>query len=205
MKFLRRITREEINLLSEINQITQIEETKRKEMCNKIISNLEEKFHNDPIAFENHNGRIIIYSTEAKKIEEAKNYLQSNFHQEFIPVDDAIKFRYMVTNLKMEIDKLADANDSVSIFPSNTVPGYVVLAYGNKKDFDDFKIKLRKTIECINRAEVKLEVQSISENAEIMLEGIEKKWNVIVDVSNPETPRGQLLINWSWPIYLLKS
>lgn len=180
----------EINLLSEMT-----DESKRKQMCNKIISKLEERFHNDPIAFENHNGQIIIYSTDAEKLKEAKNYLQNNIHREFIPINDATKFRYMETNFKMEFDKLADGNDFVSIFPRKTVPGYVVLVYGNKKDFDDLKIKLMKTIESIYRAEVELGIPKISDNEEIMLAGIEKKWNVMVDVSKPGSASGQLLIN----------
>ena len=177
MKFLRQLKSEEINLLDEV-----IDETKKSLICNEIISSLNERFQRHPVAIENKKGHIVVYSSEAEKLEEVNKYLQANFHQDFIPAKDAHTFKYIGTNLKKEIDKLTEANDFMNIFPKNTADGcgFIVMAYGDKKEFDDLKIKLKEIIERVDCEEVKLNISNISVNSEIIIGGIEKKWNVMI-------------------------
>ena len=154
-------------------------------MCSKIISFLEKQFQNDAVAFENERGQIVVHATETRNIEEASNYLQDNFHKTFVKVNDVQK-HYSETYLKQEIKGLADINDCTSIIPKNMTNGhaYIVLGFGNKCGFDNLTEKLKRIIDGILSAEVTLKGSNISEYADVVCKGIEKKWNVLLDFHN---------------------
>lgn len=187
MKFLRELRSEEINLLDE-NICWMFDDNQKSLICNQIISFLNERFECHPVAIENNKGRIIVYSNETEILEEVKNYLKANLYQDFVSVKDAQIFKFIESNLKKEIDELTEADDFINIFPKKTALGcgFIVMGYGYKKEFDQVKNELKNIIEHIDREEVKLNISSISVRTEIIIGGIEKKWNVMIDMEKGE-------------------
>lgn len=162
------------------------DDAKKFIMSNKIISFLEEKFQNDVLAFENSKGQIVVHATETSDLKKASKYLHDNFHKQFVKVNDVHKFNYIETFLKQEIDGLADVSDCTSIFKRNTSCGheYVVLGFGNKSGFNDLTEKLKLIIKGILSIKITLKMSKLSEYADVVCKGIEKKWNVLLDVDN---------------------
>ena len=179
MKFLRRIVQQEIKFLDEMT-----DEFETSLMGIKIISYLENKFQNDPLDFELKKDHITIYSVEVEKFEELKRYLKDNFYQEFIPVNDAQKFKYIESNLSKDINILV--NDCIRIVARSTSSrcGYSMLGFGSKSGFEESKNELKRIINCVESTEITLNVPNISENLELIMAGIERKWNAVVKVLN---------------------
>lgn len=181
MKFVRKIVQQEIKFLDEMT-----DDVETSLMHIMIISHLENKFQKDPLDFEVKEDLITIYSIESEKIEEFKNYLKDNLYQEFVPVNDVQKFKYIESNLKKNINILGNANDCIRIVARSTSHGngYNVLGFGKRSNFEEIRNELTRIINCIESTEITLNVPNISENLELIMAGIEQKWNAVVRVLN---------------------